>query len=214
MTRVIGWLSLVGVVTVTSAATAEPVAAESQARIQVELEPQQAALVQKLPVADGSPNATALQKQGYDWKCSGRCELVLPPGRHTFGLTTDGGSVVAPSELELPAGRSKLHARYYERANAVGWVVVGTSPVTWYASLMIMKGLNGGVPVSGGQFALGTGIGIAQLVVGIVLVSRPGAGADFTLTPVASMPARSRFGVERQFVARDDVQGLGLQLRF
>jgi len=76
-----------------------------------------------------------------------------------------------------------LHAHYQRGSSTWGWVLVGTSPVTWYASLMAMKGLNGGEPVSGGQVVLGTGIALTQLVLGVVLLAMPSVHSSPIVAP-------------------------------
>jgi hypothetical protein len=214
---VVRWVaSVVGVVVAVPALAAEPPARrETQAQVRVQIEPREAALVQQLPQASTSPGATALQKKGYDWLAATGGELALAPGRYTFALTRDAATVVSPSPVDVPAGRSQLRAQLEEHSHALGWVLVGTSPVVWYGSLMIFKGpVNDGDEVTGGQVAISTALAVAELVTGIVLISRASESATFTLVPAALAPARSRFGLEQHAVALQQPQGLSLQLAF
>ena len=205
---------LVGMLAAAPAVAAEPVAsAEPQARVHVEIAPREAALVRQLPSVSHAPDSTALQQQGYDWVCSGKCELVLPPGQHTFALTTDAKSVVSPSKVDVPAGHSTLRAEYHKGSTTWGWVLIGTSPVTWYGSLMLMSTINGGKAVDGTQIGLGTVIAVTQLVVGVAFVASPGGSTTLTIVPTGAAPARSRFGVERA-IAGNQLGGLGVQLAF
>lgn len=188
-------------------------AAGPQAQVEVKLDPPHASLVRRLEQPNLDEGATTLQRAGYDWVCSGKCELVLPPGHHIFAVSIDNATAVSPSTVYLPAGRSILHGRHEQSSTALAWVLVGTSPVTWYASLMLMKAANGGDSVSGGQVALGSGLALAQLATGIVLLAKPGETATLTLVPATGAPTSSRFDIEHA-VAQNQLRGLSLQIAF
>jgi hypothetical protein len=206
-------IGVLGLMVTAPAFAAEPAAMTEQAHVQVELEPEDVSLVGRLARPNLGAGATALQREGYDWLCGGKCELVLPPGRHGFSLTKDNATIASPSELDIPAGRSTLRGSYEKASTVLPWVLIGTSPVTWYAGLLIMKGVNGGEAVSGGQVALGTGLALAQLTVGILLLTRSTDSARFTLVPAAAVPAPLLSDRERT-AAQNPLHGVSLQLAF
>jgi len=142
----------------------------AEARVRVELDPQEATLFRRAAVATfhGSDGAAAT---GYDEVCSGDCKLKMAAGSYAFSLEVDG-KMTAPKRVSIPDGDSTLHVRYESHSGmrTFGWVLAGTSPVTAYGALMGMKAANGGKPVSGGQTALGLGLGAVQLAIGLVLV--------------------------------------------
>lgn len=211
--KVSGGLLVVVLLSAAPVWAAEPAQAMKTAQVQVELEPGNVALVSQLPQPNLGHDATTLQRQGYDWLCGGKCELKLAPGRHSFALTQDNATVTPPSSLDVPVGRSVLRGRYDEGSTVLPWTIIGTSPVTWYASLMVMKAANDGDAVSGGQLALGTGLALTQLVVGIVLLTKTHDTATFTLVPAAPAPVGARLGFERA-AWRDQPQGISAQWAF
>jgi hypothetical protein len=157
-------------------------------RVKVELDPPEASLLRRASVATATSGEHRVTVKGYAELCSGSCTLKLAAGSYSFALSPDGEKVSETSRLTLPPGDSQLVARYTSHAGprTFGWVLVATSPLTWWGSLIAMKATNtNGDAVSGKQLAVGTGIGLAQLAIGIVLVVLNQDTATFTLTPDA-----------------------------
>jgi hypothetical protein len=154
-------------------------------RVKVELDPPGTSLLRRASVATATGGSRSITVKGYAELCSDSCTLKLASGSYAFALTPDGERVSEASRLAIPPGDSQLVAHYTSRSGArtLGWVLVATSPVTWYGSLIAMKASNAnGDAVSTSQLLLGTGIGLAQLAVGIVLVALNKDTATFDLT--------------------------------
>lgn len=156
-----------------------------EARVAVELEPEEASLLRRSAIGTVTSDRGSAQFQGYDEVCSGSCRVKLPAGAYAFSLSIDGKRVTEAQRVRIPPGDSTLRASFESHSGmrTLGWVLLATSPVTAYGTLMAFKGSNEGDGVTAAQTAVGVGVGVAQLVVGIVLVVVNKDTATFDVVP-------------------------------
>jgi hypothetical protein len=221
--RAIGWVFGLAVSFGTGSAFAQvaqvaqdarPIEVESaEAKVAVEIEPASATLLQRDRVA--ATQHGGLVVGGFQELCSGRCRLKLNEGTYTLALSLDEGDVTPTKRVSIPAGDSRLTARYESHSGKRlgGWLLIGTSPVTWWGSGLLIKAIRGGKPINGGEVALISGIAVAQLVYGIVLVATGSNELSFDIVPLPAAPAS--LGLQRE-VAQEPrrLNGLGLQFAF
>lgn len=143
-----------------------------EARVSVELHPAEATLVRRDAIAKGPGRSGGMVAEGFEEICSRSCQLKMPAGTYSFALALDDEGITEVKQVTIPAGDSKLRASFESRSGmrTLGWLLVATSPVTAYGSLMAFKVANDGKVVTTGQSVLGLGLGVTQLAVGLVLV--------------------------------------------
>jgi len=192
---------------------ARPIVVEGEeARVRVQTEPATATLLNRDRVAIASSGRGSVMAKGFQELCSGSCQLKLKAGTYSLALMLDGEQITDTKSVAIPAGDSQLVARHESHSGKRigGWVLIGTSPVTWLGAGIVIKATRGGEAITGGQLVLTSGLALAQLAVGIVLVATGGDELDFEVVPM--LPAAPAVAYREQEPSRQD--GLALRWSF
>jgi hypothetical protein len=213
-------LAFAAVLLVTGSALAQdarPIVVEAaEARVAVQLEPASATLLQRDRLAVATTGRGSITARGFRELCSGSCRLKMKEGTYTMALALEGNAITDSVPVSIPAGDSRLIMRHESHGGrrAGGWVLVGTSPVTWWGSGLLLKVANGGDPISGGQVALITGVALTQLALGIWLVATGGDELGVEIVPLPPTANAAAFAPREPTTAQRAFEGLGVQVAF
>jgi hypothetical protein len=183
----------------------------AEARVSVQIEPATATLLQRNALA--ALQRGGLVVGGFRELCTGSCRLKLKAGVYSLALSLDGNDVTSAKRVAIPAGDSTLKAHYQSHSGKLvaGWLLIGTSPVTWVGSGLLIKAIRDGDAINGAETVLITGLALAQLATGIVLVATGADELGFDIVPLSAARASLRGEVAQTANA---LNGLGLRLTF
>jgi hypothetical protein len=191
---------------------ARPIEVESaEARVSVQIEPRTATLLRR----DSFATAVHVAK-GFEELCSGACKLKLKAGTYGLALALSESELTETQLVPIPQGDSQLLASYESKSGRRlgGWVLIGTSPITWLGTGMVIKAARGGEAITAGQGVLITGLAVAQLALGIYLVATGGDSLGFKVVPLLPTSSPSALSRREALASRLGVNGVGVQLAF
>jgi hypothetical protein len=133
--------------------------------------------------ADGAYGTIQATTNRYEELCGAPCELKLPVGRHTLGLSSGDGDVIDAPPLDIPDGKSVVEGTYVSHAGRrIAAAIVGAAGMLAGLSIVLVgvvrsshscdaygdcsDDLDPDVPT----IVLGSGIFVGSLVVCLALV--------------------------------------------
>ena len=139
---------------------------------------------------------------GFSEICTAPCEVSLPAGTYTFGVSKPKGVAVEGDQVTLPAGSSRLHAEDTDNSElrVAGWVTM-IAGVAVGSGLLLEGLLSGGLDCSGDTgectekprnntlIYAGGALEVGGLLVGLILINQKD-GISLAVTPGAPESGR------------------------